>query len=149
MPKTNPIMQAIELIETGRIVEDFISQPGQPVTFRLTYGNHGCVAVSDVAVAMPSSPALIFESALPPAIYNPQLAQHEWHIGALPANSGPHTIVITATIAPSASWLKTYTYIAAIDAPAAEAHRANNTAFGEFLLARRLYLPLMLRNRLN
>lgn len=127
--------------------EDLISQPGQPVAFEISYGNHGGLDVPEVIVAMPSSPALIVKSSTPPATYNAQLAQHEWRLGTVAADSGPQTIAITATVAPAVTWFNTYPYSATISAPMTEAYLPNNAALAHLWLARVTYLPTVLKSR--
>lgn len=129
--------------------ENFVSQPGQPVIYKLTYGNQSGLTVPNARIIMPQTEALLFANASPTATFNTHLSQWEWESGTISANSGPHEIIITATVAPSATWFTTYTYTATISAPSIEANFSNNVAFGQLLVARRTYLPLVLRNHLH
>ncbi len=129
-------------------VSDLVSQPGQPIVQKLTYGNQSAAAAHDVNIVMPQSQAWLFESASVTPTFNVALAQYEWDLGTVLATSA-HEIVITATVAPTVTWLNTYPYTVTISTPVAEANLLNNTASAQLIIARRLYLPLVLRNRWN
>lgn len=129
--------------------EDLVAVPGQQVTYKLTYGNQSGMAVDDVKIVAPQSDILIFENADPAPTLNTFLLQQEWNLGTVSANSGPYNIVITATVAPSVTWFSTYVHTATISSPITEANLSNNTAYGVLVIANRIYLPLVMRNRFD
>lgn len=126
-------------------IENVDIQPGQKVSYRITYGNRSGAAVDDVKIVMPTSAMLMFESAAPAPVYNTALAQQEWQLGTLPANSS-RSIVITATANRNATWFSRATHTASISSPDSESSLANNTASGDLLVAYRMHLPRVTRD---
>ena len=88
---------------------------------------------------------LFFVDASPPPIFNTLLWAWEWDIGDLPAGSGPFSIVLTTTVAPTAELRSTLTNTVRIETASPELEIANNQAQAAILVARRVYLPVLLK----
>jgi uncharacterized repeat protein (TIGR01451 family) len=117
--------------------------PGGPVVYTIAYGNQGGAVANGVWITDTLPGDFLFASASPPpTVITPLLA---WNVGNLPAKSGPFTIVVTATVVPTATLFRHYTNTVSIQTTATELEQANNVAVAQTFVGYRLYLPLAAR----
>ncbi len=117
--------------------------PGEPVVYTIAYGNQGGAAAHGVWITDTLPGELLFVSASPaPMSVTPTLA---WDVGSVPARSGPFTIIVTATVAPTVTPFRYYTNTVRIHTPATELEQANNTDQATTFVGRWLYLPLTMK----
>ena len=138
--------------------------PGEQSTYTITYGNQGGAAANSVLLTLTLAPESSLVDASPLPILN---TTWEWGAGDLPPKSGPFTIVLTTTVAPTATMFSTLNNtvnIGAIsphrpsivptssqcpcgmslwDVPMGELETANNTAQSATFVGLPLYLPLV------
>jgi uncharacterized repeat protein (TIGR01451 family) len=121
--------------------------PGEPVRFTLTYGNRGGVPADSVRITDTLPRELFFVDASPPPLTSTMvLPWLTWDIGDLPAQSEPVYIVITATVAPTATLWSTLTNTVSTETASPELETANNTTQVTIFVGRRAYLPMVMRS---
>jgi uncharacterized repeat protein (TIGR01451 family) len=121
-----------------------VAPPGEPVVYTIVYGNQGGTAANGVWLTDTLPGGFLFMSASPPpTVITPSLA---WDGGNLPAQSGPFTIIVTATVAPTTTLFRYYTNTVSIHTTATELEQANNTAVTQTFVGYRLYLPLTMKS---
>ncbi len=114
------------------------AMPGDSVVFDLVYENQGGAASHTPTLTLTLPADLTFVSAsAPPASTNPLI----WNLGTLPAHSGPATIVVTATVAPTATRGVELPLLAQI-AGTPELETLNNTFQFMLWIGQRLFLPV-------
>ncbi len=121
--------------------------PGEHAVCTLTYGNQGGATAKDgqIIVSLPQN--VLFEAATPAPRFDSLLLHWIWDLGDIPAQSRSLPIVITTTIAPTATAFSTYTGTLTLDSATPEIETDNNTATLVAFVGRRVYLPLTLRNK--
>ncbi len=120
---------------------------GDSLVYTIHYGNRGGAPADNVRIAYLLPPELTLMDATPhPITETAQLPAWLWDVGTLPANSGPFTIVLTATVAPTVPMFSTLVSTASITSTSPELELANNTAIIHTLVAYQLYLPLVTKN---
>jgi uncharacterized repeat protein (TIGR01451 family) len=127
--------------------------PGEQVIYTIAYGNRGSVAASGARITVTLPADLFFVEASPPPTFDTLslLWAWEWEVGNLAAGSGPFSIVLTTTVAPTATMLNTLTSTASIRSVSphrpsvsiGEVETANNVAQATVLVAYQTYLPLL------
>jgi uncharacterized repeat protein (TIGR01451 family) len=125
--------------------DDVVALPGEQTTYRIAYGNRGGSAADDVIITdtLPSELSLI--GAAPPPIFNTMLWAWEWDVGDLAGESGPFSILITATVAPTATVMSNLVNTASIGSASGEIETDNNVAYATVFVGRRVYLPIIAR----
>jgi uncharacterized repeat protein (TIGR01451 family) len=117
--------------------------PGEQVAYRITYGNRGGAPASSVRITDTLPGALSFvDASPPPTITTLSLV---WDVGDLSAKSEPHHIVITATVAPTATMFSSFTSTVGIETSSPELEKANNVAQIVVFVGRRIYMPLIFK----
>ena len=117
--------------------------PGEQLVYTISYGNRGSAPASGVTVSNLLPPAVSFIGANPPAATTSPFPT--WEIGDLEARSGPHTIVVTASLSSSAALGSHLTGQASIATTSPEMDTSNNSAPISIFVGRTLYLPLLLK----
>jgi uncharacterized repeat protein (TIGR01451 family) len=118
-----------------------IARPGSTVTYQLTYGNQAGVLASGVQVTATLPAQLTFVAAsIPPTS---TLTSLVWDLGDLPAQSGPHTILITAAVTSTITSINTMTNTASISTGTTELEMANNTYQTNLLIKYDIFLPII------
>ena len=117
--------------------------PGGLTTFTLTYGNQGGAPANGVFLTaiLPADFSFV-EASLPPITTTPALV---WGVGTLAGKSGPYSITITATVAPTATTFVDLVTQADIATSSDELETANNIAQASTFIGHRIYLPLIAR----
>ncbi|CAG0926907.1 hypothetical protein TFLX_00255 [Thermoflexales bacterium] len=101
-----------------------VARLGSTITYQLTYGNQALVPAYDVQLTATLPAQVTFVAAsLPPANMSNSLI---WDLGDLAAQSGPHTIFITAAVTSTITSINTLTNTVSISPAASEVERANN-----------------------
>jgi uncharacterized repeat protein (TIGR01451 family) len=119
------------------------SPPGGQVNYYLTYGNQGGATANSVQITDTLPAGLSFVSAsLPPVATGSTLV---WDVGDLAAKSEAFTLVVTATVDPTATTFSTLTNTMDITTATTELETANNTAQAATFVGRRTYLPVIWR----
>ncbi len=117
--------------------------PGQQAILTLAYGNRGGAAAHGVRITDTLPAELTFIAASPPPLTTtPALV---WEAGDLAAKSNSFTLVVTATVDPTAPLWSSFTNIASIGATSPELETANNQASAIVFVGRRTYLPLVFK----
>jgi uncharacterized repeat protein (TIGR01451 family) len=118
--------------------------PGEQIVYRITYGNRGGTSASGVRITdtLPGALSLVDVSSLPITATTSSLV---WDVGDLSAKSGPFNIVVTATVAPTATVLNSFTATVHIGANSPELEKANNVAQTVVFVGRRIYMPLIFK----
>jgi uncharacterized repeat protein (TIGR01451 family) len=125
---------------------DTTRRPGDQVVFTIAYGNQGLVPADSVRITDTLPNELFFVEASPPPLSGPTLSSRlTWDIGNLPAQSEPAHIVITATVAPTATLWRTLTNTVSIATTSPELETVNNVAQATIYVTYRVYLPLVMR----
>ena len=88
---------------------------------------------------------LFFVDANPAPVFNTLLRAWEWDLGNRSAKSGPFIIVLTTTVAPTATVFSTLSSMMRIGAISPELETASNVAAVTIFVGRRIYLPLIVR----
>ncbi len=123
--------------------KDASAEPGSQVALEITYGNRGAAPAEGVRLSAALPPELTFLAAsLPPSTTVPILT---WELGALPAASGPYTLVITAAVAGGTPAPAPLTDTVAITTTSVELEIENNTATGVIAVKWQFYLPLIVK----
>jgi hypothetical protein len=113
------------------------------VDFRITYGNQSSIDVQSAKITVTLPANLDYKSAsIAPASMSPLV----WNLGDLSAFSRGQPIVITTTVASSATTFETLTTQVNIEAAAAELQTENNQSFHDLFIGRFTYLPIINRN---
>ncbi len=119
-----------------------VTHLGSTVTYQLTYGNQAGVLASDVHLTTTLPAQLTFVAAsVPPTSTSTSLV---WALGDLPAQSGPHTILITAVVTSTATSVNWMTNTASINTATTELEMANNTDQTNLRIKYDLFLPIIL-----
>ncbi len=115
--------------------------PGAQIQYRLHYGNQGG-ALADAVVLTATLPAelTLLQASLPPLTTTPSLV---WNVGDLAAQSGPDTIVLTATIAPTATPFSPLISHFTIDPGNPELEKANNSIQFQTFVEYQTLLPVI------
>jgi uncharacterized repeat protein (TIGR01451 family) len=118
--------------------------PGEQVVYRITYGNRGSTGISGVWIThtLPGELSFVNASSLPITATTSSLV---WDVGDLSAKSGPFNIVVTATVASTATVLNSFTATVHIGANSPELEKANNVAQTVVFVGRRIYMPLIFK----
>jgi uncharacterized repeat protein (TIGR01451 family) len=118
--------------------------PGDTLTFQLSYGNRSPMAGAISATITATLPSgLIFESAsITPTLNGNTLT---WSVGDLPADSGPFTIQVTASVAGGTTLGSYLTVPVVITAATPELELVNNQEDYVLYIGSRVYLPLTVR----
>jgi uncharacterized repeat protein (TIGR01451 family) len=124
---------------------DVAALPGEQTTYRITYGNRGGGAADDVRITDTLPSELSLTGASLPPVFNTMLRAWEWDVGDLAGESGPFSILVTATVAPRATLWISRVNTASIGSASAELETANNVAHATVFAGRRVYLPVVLR----
>jgi uncharacterized repeat protein (TIGR01451 family) len=123
---------------------DVAALPGEQTEFPITYGNRGGAPASDVRVTGTLPADLFFVAADPsPITTTPALA---WDAHDLPAKSGPFSIVVTATMAPTATMWSNHTSTARIGSASTELELHNNEVRARVFVGRWVHLPIVVRS---
>lgn len=126
---------------------DTAKKPGDQVVFTIAYGNQGLVPASGVRMTDTLPNELFFVDASLPPLSDPTLSSRlTWDIGDLPPQSEPAHIVITATVAPTATLWSTLTNTVSIVTTSPELETLNNVAQAGVFVSHRVYLPLVMRS---
>jgi uncharacterized repeat protein (TIGR01451 family) len=113
------------------------------LTYHITYGNGGGADATGVILTNTLPAELTFvDASLPPVSTSLVLI---WEVGDLPAHSGPFTIVVTATVAPTTTLLSTLTTLFETHTASLELETANNTFQWSTFIGYLLYLPIIRR----
>jgi uncharacterized repeat protein (TIGR01451 family) len=117
--------------------------PGEPVVYRIDYGNRGGVDAPGVAITgtLPAGLMLVGASP-PPTATAPALV---WDVGMLPAGGGPSQILITATVAITVTPVVELTSAVEIGSAEPEIETANNEATQTTIIGWVIYAPLVMR----
>lgn len=116
--------------------------PGSTVTYRLIYGNQGGAAANGTLLTYTLPAELTFvDASLPPLMTSPL----SWEVGDLGAKSGSYTIVVTATVAPTATLFSTLISNISIGTASPELEAANNVNQFRTFIGALLYLPIIRR----
>jgi TolB protein len=117
--------------------------PCEQVAYTIGYGNRGGAAASGVRITDTLPGELFFVDASPPPITTtPPLA---WDVGDISAKSGPFNIVVTVTVAPTATLWSTLSGTVSIGTTSPELETANNVAQAAIFVGRRMYMPLIFK----
>ena len=117
--------------------------PEEQVVYTIAYGNRGGAAASGARITDTLPSELPFLEASPvPIVTTPSLV---WDVGDLAAESGPFAIVVTATVASTATMWSSYTNTVSIGTTSPELETANNLDQAAIFVGRRIYLPLVMR----
>jgi uncharacterized repeat protein (TIGR01451 family) len=120
--------------------------PGEQVVYRITYGNRGGAPAHSVRITDTLPAELILVDADPPPRWGSTLLwMWPWDVGGLPAQSGPHHIVVTATVAPTATMFSSFTNTVSIGSASPELETDNNTTHAAVFVGVRTYLPLVVK----
>jgi len=123
------------------------TMPGEFLVYQITYGNDGGAPANNVRMTDILPTNVTFTSADPmPVQGSTFLPPLTWNLGTLPAKSGPFTIILTATVAPTVPMFSTLVSTASITSTSPELELANNTAILHALVAYQLYLPLVTKH---
>lgn len=127
----------------GRKSGSVAALPGEQVVHAIAYGNRGGAAASGVRITETLPGELFFVDASPlPITTTPSLV---WDVGDLPAKSGPFNIVVTATVAPTATMWSSLTNTVSIEATSPELETVNNVAHAAIFVGRHIYLPVAMK----
>jgi len=118
--------------------------PGQEVVYDIIYGNRGGVTATGVLITDTLPMGLVFVAASPPPISLTMPLR--WDAGDLPAWSGSRNIVLTVSVAPTATMSDFLTNTVRIGSALPEIETANNTFWHTLLVGYRIYLPLAMRH---
>lgn len=146
-PRTSALLDEVTIGSTHpdlwlRVTGNSSALPGEPLVYTFSYGNQGDAAATSTTISHTLPAELTFLSAsLPPISTSPLV----WDVGNLPAKSGPFTIVVTATVSPSADPFTDLTLPVSIATGSAELETANNIADFVIHLIRALFLPIITR----
>jgi uncharacterized repeat protein (TIGR01451 family) len=121
------------------------AMPGDQVAFAIAYGNRGAAPAGSVQVTGTLPDELSFMDASPPHDFNTLVWAWEWNVGDVPAKSGPFTIVLTASVASTATLYSTLTSTASIGTVSPELETANNTAKATIFVGHQINLPVVIR----
>lgn len=121
------------------------AMPGEQVVYKITYGNQGGATANNVRITDTLPAGLTFVDADPPPTFNTLLLAWQWGVGDVPPKSGPFTIVLTATAAPTVPMFSSLTNLAGIQSASSELEKANNTAQAVTFVGRRVYLPIVMK----
>ncbi len=117
--------------------------PGEAVVYTIAYGNRGGAPAGGVQVSDFLPAALTLVAADPPPGGSGQ--NLVWDVGTLAGASGPFQIVLTATVAPTATAGGDLTNAAGIATTSPELETGNNQSTATTFIGQRVYLPLVLR----
>ncbi len=120
--------------------------PGEQAVYRITYANRGGAPASGVRITATLPSELLFVDADPPPIPSTALWVWEWDAGDLPAQSAPYTIVLTTSVAPTATLFSTLTGVLSIGTASPEIETANNTGEINTFVGRQIYLPVITKD---
>jgi Tol biopolymer transport system component len=110
------------------------------VDFHITYGNQSSIGVQNAKVTVTLPARLSFINAnIPPVSTSPLV----WNLGDLPAFSQGQPIIITATVASTATAFETLTTQASIGTASAELQTVNNQSFHDLFIGTFVYLPII------
>ncbi len=122
------------------------TKSGATLVYHITYGNRGGAPADGVRIADFLPADVVYVDAAPqPAVETGMLPARIWDAGTLPANSGPFTIVVTATVPLTVPAFSTLTNTVSITATTPELELANNTAVAASFVGYQAYLPLVMR----
>jgi len=116
------------------------ARPGDEVVYTISLGNRGGAQATGARITDTLPAGLSFLGAAPPPLTT--TLPLRWDLGDLPAQSGPWTIVVTATVAPTVPMFTTFTNTVTI-ACQKELETANNLAWVTTWIGYRIYLPLV------
>ncbi|HTP07693.1 MAG TPA: fibronectin type III domain-containing protein [Anaerolineae bacterium] len=118
-----------------------IARPGSTVVYQLNYGNQGGALASNVQLTATLPAQLTFVTAsVPPSSTTSSLV---WNLGDLPAQNGPNTILITATVTPTITGVTVVSSTVDIATTAAELEMANNTQQTSMTIKYNVFLPIV------
>lgn len=109
----------------------------------MTYGNSGGAAAGGVCISDILPAGLSFVRADPAPIST--TLPLRWEVGELAAQSGPFSIILTVTVAPTVSLSDQLANAASIGTIFPELETANNQAWLVTYIGYRVYLPLLTR----
>jgi uncharacterized repeat protein (TIGR01451 family) len=126
-----------------QLVSPPTAQPSSTVTYQLTYGNQGAAPGSQVQLTATLPAQLTFvEASISPISATNSLV---WDIGELLAQSGPNTILITATVTPTITGVTVVSNTVEIATTAAELEMANNAQQTSLIVKYGVFLPIIAR----
>ena len=121
-------------------VEPGAALTGEKAIFTINYANLGKASADDVWITDTLPAGLLFVTASPsPDVMT--TSSLVWKTGSLSATSGSFSIVVTTTVAPTATLWATLTNTASIATVSPELETGNNIAQSEIFVGRRTYLP--------
>ncbi len=118
--------------------------PGNQVVYRVNFGNRGGVPASGVGITT-TFPDGIFIVGTSPLTAKIEASSIRWNIGELPARSDSQAIVITATVAPTASAMSILISTININTISPELETANNSTSTTVCVGYQNYLPVIRR----
>ncbi len=116
--------------------------PGDVVVYTMQYGNRSSLPASGVWLTETLPAELAFVAADPAPLST--TLPLRWDLGDLEPQSGPFTIVLTATVLPSTTIPSTLEVVARIESSATEVEVANNQSVSATWVGYRIYLPLVM-----
>ncbi len=141
----------LDEISVGSAMPDVWVQAGAPTTglratsivYQLTLGNQGGAPANGVMVTatLPADVTFV-DASLPPVSASPVLT---WNLGDFTGKSTPVALLITATIAATATNFSTLTADFEIGTTTGELERANNVARADTFVGLKVFLPVMQR----
>lgn len=121
----------------------YTADPGERVVYELTYGNQSSIDVSGSVMTFTLPTGITFEETnLIPVLTSPLV----WELGDLLAESGPFSIIVTATVANNIPAFTLLPSTAVIATPTTELETLNNVAVGQTFIGRFTYLPVVFKN---
>ena len=117
---------------------------GDQVVYRIQSGNRGGVAGQGVEVTVTLPSALLIAN-IEPLTATFETTSVHWLIGDLSAHSSPPDLIITATIAPTATVMSTLTGTVSIGSVSSEIEVTNNHSTATVFVGYQTYLPVIRR----
>jgi uncharacterized repeat protein (TIGR01451 family) len=117
--------------------------PSSTLIYHLTYTNQGGAPAPGTLITLTLPAELTYvDASLPPLTSTSEIV---WDVGNLAAKSGPYTIVVTATVAPTATFFSTLTSTVSLNTSGAELETANNSAQAGTFVAYQIFFPVLRR----
>lgn len=124
---------------------DITAHPGEQVVTHLHYGNQGASAGEHITLSLKLPKALLFESAVPSPNQTLEGQQWTWELESLDAHTTAPSIVVTASVAGTATLGTAIPYTFSIAGALPEPEIANNRARANLWVGRRVHLPQLMK----